>query len=65
MGEEQEVEDAGAVGTVAERILTAAFDQMAAEEGLVEVTLRLRKLVLDDRVFADPALRAAMFADEL
>lgn len=51
------------VKSVAAAILGEFFDTLEKEEGLAEVALRLRKAVLDDGVFAEPSIRAALFPD--
>lgn len=51
------------VKTVAAGILSEFFDALAAEEGLSDVAPRLRKVVLDDGIFAEPSIRAAMFPE--
>ncbi|MDW9816799.1 hypothetical protein GOC60_08605 [Sinorhizobium meliloti] len=51
------------VKSVAATILGEFFDVLQADEGLEEVTPRLRKVVLEDRVFAEPLIRAALFPD--
>ena len=55
----------GPIGTVSRKILVAVFDHMATEDKLADVAPRLRKVVLEDGLMSDAALRAAMFADEL
>jgi hypothetical protein len=64
MEDNQEAEGGAAVGTVAEKILIAVFDEMANDEGLANVASSLRKLVLEEGIFSEAALRAAIFADE-
>ncbi|WP_426289385.1 hypothetical protein ACN9MC_21110 [Ensifer adhaerens] len=49
--------------SVAATILGEFFDVLQAEEGFEEVTPRLRKVVLEDGVFAEPSIRAALFPD--
>lgn len=51
------------VKTVAAGILSEFFDALAKEDDLGDVSDRLRKTVLGDGVFAEPAIRAAMFPD--
>lgn len=51
------------VKTVAAGILGEFLDALAKEEGLGDASTRLRKTVLDDGVFAEPSIRAAMFPD--
>ncbi len=47
--------------SVSGSILAAFFDELAAVETLAEIAAPLRKLVLEDGVFAEPAIKAAMF----
>lgn len=59
-----DAEECGAnIATVSENILKQFFDELAKDESLSEIALNLRKTVLDDGVFAEPAIRAAMFPD--
>jgi hypothetical protein len=51
------------VPTVTSSVLGAFFDALAKEEDLADLSVSLRKLVLDDGVFAEPAIRAVMFPD--
>ena len=51
------------VKTVAANILSEFFIALAKEEGLGEVSTGLRKMVLDEAIFAEPSIRAAMFPD--
>ena len=51
------------VTTVAGTVLTAFFDELEKTQDLKEITANLRKLVLEDGVFAEPAIRAALFPD--
>jgi len=50
------------VKTVAASILGEFFDALAQED-LSDVVSRLRKTVLEDGVFAEPSIRAALFPD--
>ncbi|MDF1719180.1 MAG: hypothetical protein P1U65_00735 [Minwuia sp.] len=59
-----DAEECGAqVATVSESILMQFFDELAKDESLSEIAPNLRKTVLDDGVFAEPAIRAAIFPD--
>jgi hypothetical protein len=49
--------------SVAATILGEFFDVLQAEDGFEELTPRLRKVVLEDGVFAEPSIRAALFPD--
>ena len=51
------------VKTVAAGILGEFFDALAAEQGLGDVAPRLREVVLDDGILAEPSIRAAMFPE--
>jgi hypothetical protein len=54
---------APAVTSVAHSVLGQFFDQLAATEDLADIAPRLRGVVLDEAVFAEPAIRAALFSD--
>jgi hypothetical protein len=56
-------ESNGSVMTVVRSVLSEFFDELTKVEGLVEIAPNLRKVVLDDGVFAEPAIRAALFPD--
>lgn len=56
-------ESDGSVTTVAKSVLSGFFDELTKVEGLAEIVPKLRKVVLDDGVFAEPAIRAALFPD--
>ena len=49
------------ITSVSASILAAFFDDLAAVETLAEIAAPLRKLVLEDGVFAEAAIKAAMF----
>jgi len=51
------------VTPVSTNILDEFFNALANEEGLGEVASRLRKVIAQDNVFAEPAIRAALFPD--
>lgn len=53
----------GAVTSVARTVLDTFFDELARVEGLSEIAPKLRKVVLDNGVFSEPAIRAALFSD--
>ena len=61
--EDTAAEPPAKVKSVAATILGEFFDALEKEEGLAEVAPRLRKVVLDDGVFAEPSIRAALFPD--
>lgn len=49
--------------SVAVTIISEFFDVLEKEEGLDDVASRLRKVVLEDGIFAEPSIRAALFPD--
>lgn len=49
--------------SVAVTIIGEFFDVLEKEEGLDDVASRLRKVVLEDGIFAEPSIRAALFPD--
>jgi hypothetical protein len=51
------------VSTVAGAVLTTFFDALAKTDDLADIAANLKKIVLDDGVFAEPAVRAALFPD--
>lgn len=51
------------VGTVASAVLTTFFDALAKTDDLADIAANLKKIVLEDGVFAEPAVRAALFPD--
>jgi hypothetical protein len=51
------------IPTVAAAVLSAFFDELAGMEEFGDAADQLRKLVLDTGVFAEPAVRAALFPD--
>ncbi len=53
----------GKVKPVAATILGEFFEALEKEEGFGEIAPMLRKVVLEDGVFAEPAIRAALFSD--
>ena len=55
--------DSEKIGTVAGAILTTFFDELAKSDDLADIAANLKKIVLDDGVFAEPALRAVLFPD--
>ena len=56
---------ASKVTTVSSSILNQFFDELAKDKSLSDVASKLRKIVLDDGVFAEPAIRAALVPDAL
>jgi hypothetical protein len=65
MDDEQHGADAESqvLPTVTSSVLGAFFDALAKEDDLADLAADLRKLVLDDGVFAEPAIRTVMFPD--
>lgn len=51
------------VTTVASSVLSSFFDEIARVDDFGECAEQLRKLVLVDGVFAEPAVRNALFPD--
>ena len=51
------------VTTVAGAVLSSFFDELAQVDDFGECAEQLRKLVLVDGVFAEPAVRNALFPD--
>lgn len=51
------------VKSVAANILGDFIDTLEKEEGFSEIAPRLRKVVLEDGVFAEASIRAALFPD--
>jgi hypothetical protein len=51
------------VGTVASAVLTTFFDALAKTDDLADIAANLKKIVLNDGVFAEPAVHAALFPD--
>jgi hypothetical protein len=49
--------------SVAAAVLGEFFDALEREEDLVQVSRRLRKVVVEDGVFAQPSIHAALFPD--
>lgn len=65
MNHEQDGDDVESqvLPTVTSSVLGAFFDALAKEDDLADLATGLRKLVLDDGVFAEPAIRTVMFPD--
>ena len=51
------------VKSVSATILAEFFDELAKDQSLTDVASKLRKAVLDEGVFAEPAIRAALFPE--
>src|SRR3546814_19611945 len=49
------------VGTVAGAVLATFFDAVATTSDLADIAANLRKILLEDGVFAEPAVRADLF----
>lgn len=60
---DQAAEPPAKVKSVSAAILGEFFDTLEKEEGFGETAPRLRKVVLEDGVFAEPLIRAALFPD--
>ncbi|WP_093088285.1 hypothetical protein [Sphingobium sp. AP50] len=63
IGDDQADEPAKQVKSVAAGILGEFFDVLANEDGLADIAAGLGKTVLDDGIFAEPAIRATMFPE--
>ena len=61
--QDEAAEPPAKVKSVAATILGEFFDVLEKEEGFGEIAPRLRKVVLEDGVFAEPSIRAALFPD--
>ncbi|MEH6677540.1 hypothetical protein [Phenylobacterium sp.] len=53
-----------AVATVAGAVLASFFDALEKADGLSDVAARLRKVVMEDGVMAEPAIRQALFPND-
>ena len=51
------------VATVSKAVLGAFLEDVAKNEGFEDVASTLKKVVIEDGVFAEPAIRAAIFPD--
>ncbi len=51
------------IPTVAAAVLSTFFDELAGMDEFADSAEQLRKLILDAGVFAEPAVRAALFPD--
>ncbi|GGF11898.1 hypothetical protein GCM10011611_16920 [Aliidongia dinghuensis] len=60
---DQAAEPPAKVKSVAATILGEFFDTLEKEKGFGEIAPRLRKVVLEDGVFAEPSIRAALFPE--
>jgi hypothetical protein len=49
--------------SVSATVLDEFFDELAKDDALADVASKLRKTILDDGVFAEPAIRAILFPD--
>jgi hypothetical protein len=56
-------ESDGKVGKVTSSVLDSFFEELAKTDDLKDISANLRRLVVDDGVFAEPAVRAVLFAD--
>lgn len=61
--EGQAAEPPAKVKSVAATILGEFFDTLEKEEGFGDIAPKLRKVVLEEGVFAEPSIRAALFPD--
>lgn len=51
------------IKSVSAAILSEFFDELSKDESLTDIEPRLRKTVLDENIFAEPAIRAALFPE--
>lgn len=66
MNEQSELNDlSDPVTTVAKAVLGEFLDDIAKIEGFKDVAANLKKVVIEDGVFAEPAIRAAIFPEVL
>ena len=66
MDEQPEPKDVSdPVTTVAKAVLGEFLDAIAKIEGFKDVAANLKKVVIEDSVFAEPAIRAAIFPEVL
>lgn len=49
--------------TVVQSALSKFLDELGKTEGFSEIAPKLRKVILDDGVFAEPPIRIALFSD--
>lgn len=61
--QDEAAEPPAKVKSVSATLLGEFFESLEEEEGFGEIAPRLRKVVLEDGVFAEPAIRAALFPD--
>lgn len=59
----EEFKESGPVATVAGTVLSTFFDELEKADGLKEEAAKLRKLVLEEGVMAEPAIRAILFPE--
>lgn len=63
---DEQAEDDGStqsVATVSKAVLGSFLEDLAKIEGFQDVATNLKKAVIEDGVFAEPVIRAAMFPD--
>ena len=65
MDKSEDGEASQPVATVSKAVLGTFLEDLAKIEGFKDVAANLKKVVIDDGVFAEPAIRAAMFPDAL
>lgn len=63
--QDEAVEPLGQVKSVAAAILSEFFDTLEKEDGFSDISPRLRKIILEDGIFAETAIRAALFPEVL
>lgn len=63
---DEQIENEGSaqpVATVSKAVLGIFLENLAKTEDFKDVAANLKKVVIEDGVFAEPAVRAAMFPD--
>lgn len=63
--DEQPREVSDPVNTVAKAVLGEFMEDIAKIDGFKDVAANLKKVVIEDGVFAEPAIRAAIFPEVL
>ncbi len=51
------------VATVSKAVLGAFLDDLSKNQGFEDIASTLKKVVIEDGVFAEPAIRVAIFPD--
>lgn len=56
-------EEPGLSETVARTVFEKFFSELAKIDGFADISSRMHKLVIEEEVFAEPSIRAALFPD--